>query len=71
MIRDMGSFYQGKTNCMQWQDGPHSTVIGAMRDLGSLIKKAPIALSGWMVCTAEALVLCGMWALSSRKHQWR
>ena len=33
--------------------------------------ETPIALSGWMVCTAQALVLCGIWAFVSTKHQLR
>ena len=40
-----------------------------MWDLGSLINETPIAPSRRMVCTAEALPLCGMWALLSMNHQ--
>ena len=42
-----------------------------MRDLAFLINETPRALSGRMVRTPHLLVLCGIWALSSMKHQLR
>ena len=42
-----------------------------MWDLGFLINDTPLALSGRMVRTVEALVLCGIWAFLSMKHQLR
>ena len=42
-----------------------------MWDVGSLAYETPIAPSGRMVCTVQALVLCGIWLLLSMKHQLR
>ena len=42
-----------------------------MWDLGLLINETPIALSGWMVYTTQALVLCEIWAFISTKHRLR
>ena len=42
-----------------------------MWDLGFLINETTIALSGRMVCTAQAPVLCGIWVFLSMKHQLR
>ena len=36
-----------------------------MWDLGSLINETPIAPSGHMFFTVEALLLCGVWVLLS------
>ena len=40
-----------------------------MWDFGFLINETPIALSGRMVRMAEVLVICGIWAFLSMKHQ--
>ena len=40
-----------------------------MRDLGFGINETSIALSGRMVCTVQALVLCEIWAFLSKKEQ--
>ena len=64
-----GLSHQRNTNCAEWPNDLHSTVIGGLWDLGSLMNETPIALSGWMVRTAEGLVLCGISAFLSMKHQ--
>ena len=53
------------------RDDLHIRGTSAMRGLGCLIKETPIALSGRMVRTAEALVLCGIWVISLTKHPLR
>ena len=42
-----------------------------MWNLGSLINETLIVRSGRMVCIAEAVVLCGIRAFLSMKHQLR
>ena len=40
----------------------------SQRDSGSLINQTLIVPSVRMVCTVEALLLCGFWALLSMRH---